>query len=301
MNANWTLPRWLSGRWLIILPPLIFLTIFFLIPFAFAFKISFAESAAHVPPFTDLISSTPNHHLRLNVSLDNYRYLLTDEVYGVAYLYSLRTAFFSTLICLLLGYPMAYAIARSPKATQSALLLVIMLPFWTSFLLRVYALENIIRDNGLLNTALLHLGIISHPLRIMRTSVAVYLGIVYSYLPFMVLPLFATLEKLDPTLLEAATDLGSTPWQSFRDITLPLSLPGVIAGSMLVFIPAVGEFVIPSLLGGPNTLMIGRVLWDEFFGNHDWPVASAVAIAFLLLLVGPIVLYQYYNVRQLEA
>jgi putrescine transport system permease protein len=301
MNATSTLPSWLTGRWLIILPPLVFLTLFFLIPFGFAFKISFAESAAHVPPFTDLVSFTPEHHLRLNVSFDNYRYLLTDEVYGVAYLYSLRTAFFSTVICLLLGYPMAYAIARSPKATQSALLLIIMLPFWTSFLLRVYALENIIRDNGFLNTALLHLGIISHPLRIMRTSVAVYLGIVYSYLPFMVLPLFATLEKLDPTLLEAATDLGSTPRRAFLDITLPLSLPGVIAGSMLVFIPAVGEFVIPSLLGGPNTLMIGRVLWDEFFGNHDWPVASAVAIAFLLLLVGPIAIYQYYNVRQLEA
>jgi putrescine transport system permease protein len=301
MKTTWTTPSWLTGRWLIILPPLIFLSIFFLIPFAFAFKISFAESAAHVPPFTDLISVTPDHHLRLNVSLYNYRYLFTDEVYGVAYLYSLRTAFFSTLICLLLGYPMAYAIARSPKATQSALLLIIMLPFWTSFLLRVYALENIIRDNGFLNTALLHLGLISQPLRIMRTSVAVYLGIIYSYLPFMVLPLFATLEKLDPTLLEAATDLGSTPRRAFFDITLPLSLPGMIAGCMLVFIPAVGEFVIPSLLGGPNNLMIGRVLWDEFFGNHDWPVASAVAIAFLLLLVGPIAIYQYYNVRQLEA
>ena len=176
-----------------------------------------------------------------------------------------------------------------------------MLPFWTSFLLRVYALEGIIRDNGLLNTVLLHLGLIRQPLHIMRTSLAVYLGIIYSYLPFMVLPLFATLEKLDPTLLEAAADLGSTPWRAFRDITLPLSMPGVIAGSMLVFIPAVGEFVIPSLLGGPDNLMIGRVLWDEFFGNHDWPVASAVAIAFLLLLVGPIAIYQYYNVRQLES
>jgi putrescine transport system permease protein len=254
-----------------------------------------------VPPFTDVISFTPDHHLRLAVSFGNYRYLLTDEVYGVAYLYSLRTAFFSTLICLLLGYPMAYAIARSPKALQGVLLLVIMLPFWTSFLLRVYALEGIIRDNGFLNTVLLHLGLISHPLRIMRTSLAVYLGIIYSYLPFMVLPLFATLEKLDPTLLEAAADLGSTPRRAFFDVTLPLSVPGVIAGSMLVFIPAVGEFVIPSLLGGPNNLMIGRVLWDEFFGNHDWPVAAAVAIAFLLFLVGPIAVYQYYNVKQLEA
>jgi putrescine transport system permease protein len=289
------------GRWLIILPPLLFLLLFFLIPFAFAFKISFAETAAHVPPFTEVLTFGPDHRLHFNGSLANYRYLFTDQVYGVAYLYSLRTALFSTLICLALGYPMAYAIARAPRSTQSVLLLIIMLPFWTSFLLRVYALEGIIRDNGLLNTVLLHLGLIDHPLRIMRTSLAVYLGIIYSYLPFMVLPLFATLEKLDATLLEAAADLGSRPWRAFLDITLPLSVPGVIAGSMLVFIPAVGEFVIPSLLGGPNNLMIGRVLWDEFFGNHDWPVAAAVAIAFLLLLAGPIAVYQYYNVRQLEA
>ena len=292
---------WRPGRWLIILPPLLFLLVFFLIPFAFAFKISFAEAAPRVPPFTDVISFTADHHLRIAISLGNYRYLLTDEVYGIAYLYSLRTAFFSTLICLLLGYPMAYAIARAPRSTQGLLLLIIMLPFWTSFLLRVYALEGIIRDTGFLNTVLLHLGLISQPLHIMRTSLAVYLGIIYSYLPFMVLPLFATLEKLDPTLLEAAADLGSTPWRAFMDITLPLSIPGMIAGSLLVFIPAVGEFVIPALLGGPNQLMIGRVLWDEFFGNHDWPVAAAVAIAFLLLLVGPIAIYQYYSVRQLEA
>jgi len=290
-----------AGRWLIILPPLVFLLLFFLIPFAFAFKISFAETAARVPPFTDVLTWTRGHLPHLTASLANYRYLFTDELYAAAYLFSLRTAFFSTLICLGLGYPMAYAIARAPRSTQSVLLLVIMLPFWTSFLLRVYALEGIIRDNGLLNTVLLNLGLISHPLRIMRTNLAVYLGIIYSYLPFMVLPLFATLEKLDTTLLEAAADLGSPPWRAFLDVTLPLSVPGVIAGSMLVFIPAVGEFVIPSLLGGPNNLMIGRVLWDEFFGNHDWPVAAAVAIAFLLLLVGPIAIYQYYNVRQLEA
>jgi putrescine transport system permease protein len=289
------------GRWLIILPPLLFLLIFFLIPFAVALKISFAETAPRVPPFTDILRTTADHHLQLSLSFGNYKYLLTDEVYGVAYLYSLRTAFFSTLICLLLGYPMAYAIARASKSVQNILLFVIILPFWTSFLLRVYALEGIIRDNGLLNSVLLHLGLIRQPLHIMRTSLAVYLGIIYSYLPFMVLPLFATLEKLDHTLREAAADLGSPPWRVFSEITLPLSMPGVIAGSMLVFIPAVGEFVIPSLLGGPDTLMIGRVLWDEFFGNHDWPVASAVAIAFLVLLVGPIALYQYYSARQLEA
>ena len=289
---------WAPGRWLIILPPLLFLLVFFLIPFAFAFKISFAEAAPRVPPFTDVISFTPDHHLQLAISLGNYRYLLTDEVYGVAYLYSLRTAFFSTLICLALGYPMAYAIARAPRSTQGLLLLIIMLPFWTSFLLRVYALEGIIRDTGFLNTALLHLGLISQPLHIMRTSVAVYLGIIYSYLPFMVLPLFATLEKLDPTLLEAAADLGSPPWRAFLDITLPLSIPGVIAGSMLVFIPAVGEFVIPSLLGGPNQLMIGRVLWDEFFLNRNWPMASAVAIALLLALVIPIMIFQRFQEQE---
>jgi putrescine transport system permease protein len=289
------------GRWLIILPPLLFLTVFFLIPFAFAFKISLAETAPRVPPFTDIFTHTADGHIQVAVSLANFKYLLTDEVYGIAYLYSLKTAFFSTLICLALGYPMAYAISRASKTTQSILLLIIILPFWTSFLLRVYALEGIIRDGGILNTVLLKLGLISQPLKIMRTSIAVYLGIIYSYLPFMVLPLFATLEKLDNTLLEAAADLGSPPWRAFLDVTVPQSIPGVIAGSMLVFIPAVGEFVIPSLLGGPDNLMIGRVLWDEFFGNHDWPVAAAVAIAFLFLLAGPIAIYQYYNTRQQEA
>ncbi len=290
-----------SGRWLIILPPLLFLLVFFLVPFLFAFKISFADTALHVPPYTDVLSVTPDHHVSIALNFDNYHYLFTDEMYAVSYLYSLRTAFFSTLICLLIGYPMAYAIARAPKRTQHLLLLIIILPFWTSFLLRIYALEGIIRENGLLNSLLLWLGIIHHPLQIMRTSLAVYLGIVYSYLPFMVLPLFATLEKLDHTLLEAAGDLGSPPWRTFLDVTLPLSVPGIIAGSMLVFIPAIGEFVIPSLLGGPDNLMIGRVLWDEFFSNRDWPVASAVSIAFLIFLVGPIALYQHYSTKDLEA
>ena len=288
------------GRWLIIAPPLLFLLVFFLIPFGFALKISFAEAALRIPPFSDVFSVSADHRLHLSLSLANYKYLLTDEVYAVSYLYSIRTAFFSTLLCLLIGYPMAYAMARAPKGTQGILMLVIILPFWTSFLLRVYALEGIIRDNGLLNSALLWLGIIDHPLKIMRTTFAVYLGIVYSYLPFMILPLYATLEKLDRTLLEAAADLGSRPWQAFREVTLPLSMPGIMAGSMLVFIPAIGEYVIPALLGGPDNLMIGRVLWDEFFANHDWPVAAAVSIAFLVLLVGPIAVHQHYRVRQLE-
>lgn len=288
------------GRWLIILPPLVFLLVFFLIPFAFALKISFAEAALSIPPFTDIWHVGADHRVHLSPSLSNYKYLLTDEVYVVSYLYSLKTAFFSTLLCLLIGYPMAYAMARASKATQGILMLIIILPFWTSFLLRVYALEGIIRDNGLLNAVLLWLGVIDHPLKLMRTTAAVYLGIVYSYLPFMVLPLYATLEKLDITLLEAASDLGSRPWRAFVDVTLPLSMPGVIAGSMLVFIPAIGEYVIPALLGGPDNLMIGRVLWDEFFSNHDWPVAAAVSIAFLVVLAGPLALHQYYRVRQLE-
>jgi len=297
------LAAWLMrhGKWLIILPPLGYLFVFFLIPFAFALKISLADMALRVPPFTDILSVTPDSHIHLTLNLGNFKYLFRDELYGLSYLYSLRTAFFSTVICLAIGYPMAYAIARTSKSAQSLLLLVIILPFWTSFLLRVYALEGIIRENGLLNTALLWLGIIHRPLQIMGTTLAVYLGIIYSYLPFMVLPLFATLEKLDYTLLEAAADLGSPPWRTFVDITLPLSVPGVIAGSMLVFIPAIGEFVIPSLLGGPNNLMIGRVLWDEFFGNRDWPVAAAVSIAFLVFLVGPIAVYQHYSAKQMES
>jgi putrescine transport system permease protein len=287
-------------RWLIIGPPLLFLLVFFLVPFGFALAISFAQTAIRVPPYTDIVSLDPHHHLHLALTLANYRYLLTDEVYGLSYLYSIRTAFFSTLICLAVGYPMAYAIARTSRGTQTLLLLIIILPFWTSFLLRVYALEGIIRENGLLNQALLWLGVIHQPLKIMHTTLAVYIGIIYSYLPFMVLPLFATLEKLDRSLLEAAGDLGSPPWRAFLDVTLPLSMPGVIAGSMLVFIPAVGEFVIPTLLGGADSLMIGRVLWDEFFGNRDWPVASAVAVAFLVLLVGPIALYQHFHAKELE-
>lgn len=302
-RARETAADWLKGRgkWLIILPPLLYLVVFFLIPFAFALVISLADTAVRVPPFTDILSISPDWHIHLTLNLGNFKYLFTDEVYGLSYYYSIKTAFFSTVICLALGYPMAYAISRTSKSTQNILLLIVILPFWTSFLLRVYALEGIIRETGLLNTALLSLGIIHHPLQIMRTTFAVYVGIVYSYLPFMVLPLFATLEKLDHSLLEAAGDLGSPPWRAFVDVTLPLSMPGIIAGSMLVFIPAIGEFVIPTLLGGPNNLMIGRVLWDEFFGNRDWPVAAAVAIAFLVLLVGPIALYQHYSTKQLNS
>lgn len=297
--------RWgafpLQRRWWLILPPVVFLTIVLLIPFLFVLKISLAESVVSVPPYTDLMITQPGGGVTFHLNFSNFHYLMTDDVYLRSYLYSVRTALLATLGCLLLGYPMAYAIARFKKSSQNLVLLLLVLPFWTSFLLRVYALEGLIRDNGLINQLLLSAHVIATPLRIMHTSGAVYLGIVYSYLPFMVLPLFATLEKLDQTLLEAAADLGSSPWDAFLDITLPLSMPGIVAGSTLVFIPAIGEFVIPSLLGGPNNLMIGRVLWDEFFGNHDWPVASAVAVATLVVVVGPMVLYQRFQARTAES
>jgi putrescine transport system permease protein len=285
------------AHWLLILPPLLFLVVFFLVPFGFAFKISFADAAIAIPPFTSLFGHRPDGHVTMTATLENYRYLVSDKVYILSYIFSLRTAFFATFLCLLIGYPMAYAIALSSRGTQNVLLLLVILPFWTSFLLRVYALEGIISEHGLLNNFLIWSGLIHQPLRIMNTTLAVYIGIVYSYLPFMILPLYATLEKLDRTLLEAAADLGTPGWRAFIDITLPLSLPGIIAGCMLVFIPAIGEFVIPALLGGPDSLMIGRVLWDEFFDNHNWPVASAVATVFLLLIAGPIALYQHTQMK----
>ena len=289
------------GARLAIAVPFAWLLLLFLAPFLIVAGISFGESSIGIPPYTPPLVFSDGIVPTLNVNLGNYALLLGDSLYIRAYLNAVEFAAIATAICLALGYPMAYAIARTSKSTQSVLLLIIILPFWTSFLLRVYALEGIIRETGLLNSALIWLGVIDHPLQIMRTTLAVYLGIIYSYLPFMVLPLFATLEKLDRSLLEAAADLGSPPWRTFVDVTLPLSMPGVIAGSMLVFIPAIGEFVIPTLLGGPNNLMIGRVLWDEFFGNRDWPVASAVAIVFLVLLVGPIALYQHYSTKHMES
>jgi putrescine transport system permease protein len=218
--------------------------------------------------------------------------LWEDPLYTIAYLKSLRIAGISTLVCLLLGYPMAYAIARTRDSLRNLLLMLIILPFWTSFLIRVYAWIGILKSNGLLNNLLLYLGVIDHPLTLLHTDFAVYLGIVYSYLPFMVLPLYATLSRMDLTLLEAAADLGCRPWEAFLKVTLPLSLPGIIAGCMLVFIPAVGEFVIPDLLGGPDSLMIGKVMWTEFFSNRDWPAASAVAVVMLALLVVPLALFQ---------
>lgn len=288
------LPFWISGRGAVAGIPYLWLLLFFLLPFGIVLKISVAEPIIAQPPFTPLFGPDGS----LQATLDNYRFLLEDSLYLIAYLNSLKLAGISTLLCLLIGYPMAYGIARAPRATRNILLLLVILPFWTSFLLRVYAWMGILRNNGLINNLLMSLGVIEQPIQMMNTDFAIYLGITYSYLPFMILPLYAALERLSPDLVEAAQDLGCRPWKAFVTITLPLSLPGIIAGSLLVFIPAVGEFVIPSLLGGPDSLMIGRVLWDEFFGNRDWPVASAVAIALLLVLVIPIMLFQRINLRR---
>jgi putrescine transport system permease protein len=288
------------GRRLIAGVPTLWLLLLFLIPFIIVFRISFSEVRLAIPPYTSLLSW---HHgaPHLEVHWSAYSFLFTDPMYVSSYLYSLKVAAVSTLCCLLIGYPMALRIARSGEATRPLLLMLIVLPFWTSFLLRVYAWIGLLKNNGVINNTLLSLGVIDHPLSLLQTDFAVYIGIVYSYLPFMILPLYANLEKHDPALLEAAADLGARPWRAFLSITLPQSLPGIAAGSLLVFIPAVGEYVIPTLLGRPDQLMIGRVLSDEFFENRDWPVASAVAILILLLLIVPIMLFQRVERRQLEA
>ena len=281
--------------------PYLWLLIFFLAPFAIVFKISFADPIMAQPPFTPLFDWSRDIAGglldRIHFTFDNYRYLFDDDLYWTSYLKSLKFAFVSTLLCLSIGYPMAYGIARSTGMTRNILLLLVVLPFWTSFLLRVYAWMNLLSTNGLINNLLLSIGAIDAPLQILYTDTAVYIGIVYSYLPFMILPLYAALERLDLDLHEAAADLGSRPTRVFLDITLPLSVPGIIAGSLLVFIPALGEYVIPSLLGGLDSLMIGRTLFDEFFTNRDWPVATAVATILLLILVVPIMALQRVQAR----
>ena len=278
------------GRALVVAVPYLWLALFFVVPFLIVLKISLATSVVANPPYTPLLQDG-----RLQAGLDNYGFLFSDDLYAVAYLNSLETAAIAALCCLLIGYPMAYGIARARPERRGALLMLVILPFWTSFLIRVYAWIILLQTTGPLNGVLLALGLIDQPLGLLNTQFAVYVGIVYTYLPFMILPLYAVLEKLDPALLEAAADLGSRPFRSFLAVTLPLSLPGVVAGTMLVFIPAVGEFVIPELLGGSDTLMIGTVLWNEFFNNRDWPLASAVAVAMLVLLVAPIMLFQHYR------
>jgi len=288
----------LTGKRIVIGVPLIWLTLFFLLPFLIVLKISFSTQIIGIPPFTPLFDWSGGGWLpQLQIDWSNYSYLFEDQLYIVSYFNSVKIAFISTCICTLIAYPVAYGVARVPESWRNPLLLLIVLPFWTSLLLRVYAWIGLLKNNGIINNVLITLGIINDPLPMMNNAFSVYVGIVYSYLPFMLLPLYATLSRLDFTLLEAAADLGASRTRAFFSVTLPLSIPGVIAGAMLVFIPAIGEFVIPSLLGGPSTTMIGRVIWDEFFENQAWPVASAVAIALMLFLVVPIMIFQYYQTR----
>jgi putrescine transport system permease protein len=284
-----------------ILLPYLWLLVFFLAPIAIIMKISFADPIMAQPPYTPMFNWAEDAASRLYVTLDNYLFVFQDRLYMLTYWSSVKIAFISTVMVLLVGYPMAYAIARAPQSRRSFLLMLVILPFWTSFLLRVYAWLGLLNTHGLLNTTLLGLGIIDAPLEILYTNTAVYLGIIYSYLPFMILPLYASLEKLDGNLLDAAADLGARPARAFLDVTLPLSMPGIIAGSMLVFIPAMGEYVIPTLLGGPDNLMIGRVLYDEFFYNMDWPLSSAIAIVLLTLLIVPIMVLRHYQDKEAAA
>ena len=290
------LPR---GRHLVIAIPYVWMLLFFLIPFAIILKISFAEVQIAIPPYTDLVSYAEE---KLNVvfNLGNYLYLLDDEMYLDSYLQSIQVATISTLLCLLIGYPMAWAIVHSSPAMRIALLMLVVLPSWTSFLIRVYAWIGILKNNGLINNFLMWLGVIDEPLTLLHTNAAVYIGIVYAYLPFMILPIYTALMRMDYSLVEAASDLGARPYRTFLSITLPLTKSGIIAGSMLVFIPAVGEFVIPELLGGPDSLLIGRVLWQEFFNNRDWPVASAVAVVMLIILMIPIIWFYRYQRREMQ-
>ena len=289
------------GRRLVIGVPYLWLLVFFLLPFLIVLKISLAEPLLARPPYGPLWEYLEGGYLQIQLHFSNYSRLWEDPLYLVAYLHSIKIAALSTFICLLIGYPMAYGIAQTRGGMRNLLLILIILPFWTSFLIRVYAWIGILKGNGLLNQFLLWLGIIEEPLALLHTDFAVHLGIVYSYLPFMILPLYATLTRMDHTLLEAAADLGCRPWKAFLRITLPLSLPGIIAGSLLVFIPAVGEFVIPDLLGGPDSLMIGKVLWTEFFSNRDWPSAAAVAVVMLVLLVIPLALFQRAQGRDVRS
>ncbi|CUS41798.1 Putrescine transport system permease protein PotH (TC 3.A.1.11.2) [hydrothermal vent metagenome] len=297
-----SLQRWLgaNGQRLIVGIPWFWLALFFVLPFLFILKISLSEPQLAQPPYQDWIREFEDGLLTITLNFGNYLLLLEDDLYFSALMGSLSIAAVSTVICLLIGYPMAYAIALSPKHWRMPLLMLIILPFWTSFLIRVYAWIGILKDNGLLNQLLMGIGLIDEPLQMLHTPIAVYVGVVYSYLPFLVLPLYATLVRLDNTLLEAAADLGARPWRQFLTITLPQSIPGVMAGSMLVFIPVMGEFVIPDLLGGPDTLMIGKLMWTEFFSNKDWPVASSLAAILLLVLIIPFVVMRHYEQRANE-
>ncbi|MCC6948000.1 MAG: ABC transporter permease subunit [Bradyrhizobiaceae bacterium] len=293
------------GRALVVLVPYLWLLFFFLVPFLIVFKISLSDDVLAQPPYAPVLDLSAGwdgiREFVAALDFENYAFVLGDSLYVQSYLQSLGIAAFSTLILILIGFPIAYGMARSPRSWRPLLLMLVILPFWTSFLIRVYAWMGILAREGLVNQVLVGTGILSQPVEILATNSAVVLGIVYSYLPFMVLPLYAALDRLDESLLEAAADLGAPPWKSFWLITFPLAMPGLIAGSLLCFIPAVGEFVIPDLLGGSDTLMIGRTLWTEFFSNRSWSIASVIAVFLLIVLVVPMVLYQNLQARSLEA
>ena len=288
-----------SGRKLVIGIPFLWLCLFFLLPFFLVMTTGFSVSSLTVPAYSEILTYA-GQKFQLLRNLGNYLLLTEDELYISAYFGSLKVAFFSTLMCLLIGFPMAYAITKTGKETQNVLLLLIMMPTWTAILIRVYAWMGILSNNGLLNAFLMWSGLTNHPIEILNTNTAVYIGVVYAYLPFMVLPLYANLVKHDQSLLEAASDLGSSNFNNFWKITVPLARNGIIAGCMLVFIPVVGEFVIPELLGGPETLMIGKVLWQEFFNNRDWPVASSLAVVMLAILIVPIILFNRSQAKEME-
>lgn len=292
--------RDLWGRRLVLGVPYLWLLLFLLVPFLIVVKISFSSAEISIPPYSSIILYIDDV-LTINLNLGNYLFLANDEMYLQAYLTSIRLALIATFFCLLLGYPMAYAMAHAPGRKQSFLLMLVLLPSWTSFLIRIYAWMGILKNNGLLNNLLMWCRVVDHPLQILNTNIAVYIGIVYAYLPFMVLPIYANLTQMDKALLEAANDLGCQPWETFFRVTLPLSRGGIVAGCMLVFIPAVGEYVIPVLLGGPESLMIGKVLWQEFFNNRDWPLASALAITMLFPICLLIAFFNRQQAKQLEA
>lgn len=296
------LSRMAQSNWraIIVFIPYVWLLLFFLLPFFIVAKISLAELQISSPPFSDMIEWTDSGIMTIRLVFDNYLYIISDNLYFDTYVNSLKISVTSTILCLLFGYPIAYGIVRSGPTVKPLLLFAIILPFWTSFLLRVYAWMGLLSDQGTINNLLIRLGIIDDPIRMLYTEFAVYVGIVYTYMPFMILPLYANMEKLDISLNEAAADLGSRPTNTFFKVTLPLTIPGIIAGSLLVFIPATGEYVIPDLLGGGNVQMIGRVLYNEFARNTDWPVAASVAIVLLFLLVLPIIVFQYYQGKASE-
>ena len=282
------------GRFSVISVPYLFLLVLFSVPFLVVLRLSITEmDGVQIADLTSYVDGV----LTLKIRLSNYLFLLTDPLYVDTYISSVKFAAINTVICLFIGYPFAYFMARSPASMRPALLMLVSLPFWTSYLLRVYAWKGLLDDNGVFNNVLLSLHIIQEPIRMMHTSFSMMLGMVYSYLPFMILPLYATLSKMDLRLLEAAKDLGAGPFVTFWLITVPLSKNGIVAGAMLVFIPSVGEYVIPELLGGPSTLMIGRVLWDEFFSNNDWSMASAVAVSMVILILLPLVIFNKYQAK----